>query len=117
MDTMISQCHLCPHRARTATELVIDRGTVYWRGTELLLTVGEYRVLDHMVSRPGTWVTYREVYDIVHYPGFIGGHGDEGYKSNVRSLVKRLRNKFRAVDPIFDRIANYCGHGYRWENR
>jgi two-component system, OmpR family, response regulator ChvI len=32
----------------------------------------------------------------------------------VRSLVKRIRRKFLAIDPSFSEIKNVEGVGYRW---
>jgi two-component system response regulator ChvI len=32
----------------------------------------------------------------------------------VRSAIKRIRNKFRDLDPTFDKIENYTGFGYCW---
>ncbi|HEY1430871.1 MAG TPA: DNA-binding response regulator, partial [Stellaceae bacterium] len=37
-----------------------------------------------------------------------------GYRANVRTFIKRIRKKFRDVDPGFDHIENYAGFGYRW---
>jgi two-component system response regulator ChvI len=34
----------------------------------------------------------------------------------VRSFIKRIRKKFREVDPEFDHIENYPGFGYRWRD-
>jgi hypothetical protein len=51
-----------------------------------------------LVSNVGRWVTYRAIYDCMHY-GFIAGGGDDGYRGNVRSAIKRIRNKFRDLDP------------------
>ena len=34
--------------------------------------------------------------------------------STITSHVKRIRRKFQAVDPAFDRIATVYGMGYRW---
>jgi two-component system, OmpR family, response regulator ChvI len=34
--------------------------------------------------------------------------------ANVRSALKRVRNKFRALDPDFDAIESYITFGYRW---
>ena len=34
--------------------------------------------------------------------------------STITSHVKRIRRKFLAVDPAFDRIATVYGMGYRW---
>jgi hypothetical protein len=50
----------------------------------------------------------------VHYEGFIAGSGPDGYRANVRSAIKRIRNKFRDLDPTFDKIENYTGFGYCW---
>ena len=42
------------------------------------------------------------------------GPGAEGYRSNARTFIKRIRKKFRDSDPGFDQIENYAGFGYRW---
>jgi two-component system response regulator ChvI len=59
-------------------------------------------------------VTYRAIYDRMHYAGFIAGSGDHGYRSNVRSAIKRIRIKFRECDPQFAEIENYMAFGYCW---
>ena len=46
--------------------------------------------------------------------GFIAGSGTDGYRANVRSVIKRTGNKFRALDPAFDEIESYTGFGYCW---
>ena len=61
----------------------------------------------------GRYVTYRAIYDRLHYEGFIAGSGDDGYRGNVRSAIKRIRNKFRDLDPDFAEIENYTACGYR----
>jgi two-component system response regulator ChvI len=33
----------------------------------------------------------------------------------VRSAIKRIRNKFRDLDPTFEEIENYSGFGYCWK--
>jgi two-component system response regulator ChvI len=48
------------------------------------------------------------------YVGFIAGSGTDGYRANVRSVIKRTGNKFRALDPAFDEIESYTGFGYCW---
>jgi two-component system response regulator ChvI len=50
----------------------------------------------------------------VHGKDFVAGYGAEGYRANVRTFIKRIRKKFRDVDPNFDGIGNYAGFGYRW---
>src|SRR5437660_807977 len=67
-----------------------------------------------LVRNVGRHVSYREIYDNLHYRGFIGGSGDDGYKTNVRSAIKRIRAKFRMHDETFDEIENYTAFGYVW---
>ena len=56
----------------------------------------------------------REIYDAVRGKDFVAGQGPNGYRGNVRALIKRVRKKFRAVDDGLDPIENYPGYGYRW---
>jgi two-component system response regulator ChvI len=86
-----------------------------WRGCELGLTFCEFNVVNLLSSRAGHWVTYRAIYDCVHYAGFIAGTGEDGYRGNVRSIIKRIRCKFRVIDAEFGAIVNHDGIGYRWE--
>ncbi|HLW28926.1 MAG TPA: helix-turn-helix domain-containing protein, partial [Kiloniellales bacterium] len=65
-------------------------------------------------ERAGQDVTYRELYDLVHGRGFVAGSGPDGYRANVRTFMKRIRQKFRELDEDFDEIENYPGFGYRW---
>jgi two-component system, OmpR family, response regulator ChvI len=90
----------------------ISRAT--WGGMDVGLTVGEYNIVHLLVSNVGRYVTYRAIYDGMHYVGFIAGSGDDGYRANVRSAIKRIRNKFRELDLTFDEIENYTGFGYCW---
>jgi two-component system response regulator ChvI len=86
----------------------------YWDDTDINLTLTEFKIVHLLASSIGTYVTYRAVYDCMHYVGFIAGSGENGYRTNVRSCIKRIRNKFRAVDPEFAEIDNYQSFGYRW---
>jgi hypothetical protein len=87
----------------------------FWNDVDVDLTLGEYKVIHLLASNAGQHKTYRLVYDCLHYEGFVAGYGAEGYKANVRSLIKRIRNKFRAIDPSFDAIENHIGFGYCWK--
>jgi len=86
-----------------------------WRGEKVDLTFGEYRVVE-LLARAGRDVTYREIYDALRGENFVAGDGPDGFRANVRALIKRIREKFLAIDPEFDAIANYPGFGYRWTN-
>jgi two-component system response regulator ChvI len=86
-----------------------------WNGADVGLTLTEYKIVHLLVTNLGNHLTYRAVYDTMHHTGFIAGSGEDGYRTNVRSCIKRIRNKFRALDPNFACIANYPSFGYRWE--
>jgi DNA-binding response OmpR family regulator len=87
---------------------------VFWNGHDADLTMTEYRVVKLFVDNLNQWLTYRKVYDVVHYNGFVAGCGMDGYRTNVRSIIKRLRRKFMVIEPTWDVIHNYSGYGYRW---
>jgi two-component system response regulator ChvI len=95
--------------------LLPDVSRVYWNDADLDLTLGEYNIVDLLVSNVGKYITYRAVYDRLRHEGFIAGDGPDGYRANVRSAIKRIRNKFRALDPTFDKIENYTAFGYCWK--
>jgi len=92
-----------------------DVSRAYWNDADLGLTLGEYKIVHLLASNVGSFVTYRAVYDRLQHKGFIAGDGANGYQANVRSAIKRIRNKFRDVDPTFDQIENYAGFGYCWK--
>jgi two-component system response regulator ChvI len=92
-----------------------DVSRAYWKDTDLDLTLGEYNIVHLLASNVGKYVTYRAIYDRLHYAGFIAGSGADGYRANVRSAIKRIRNKFHECDPTFVEIENYAGFGYCWK--
>lgn len=86
----------------------------FWDDADVGLTLTEFKIVHLLASNIGSYVTYRAVYDCMHYVGFIAGSGENGYRTNVRSCIKRIRNKFRVIDPTFAKIDNYQSFGYRW---
>ncbi|WP_368744619.1 response regulator transcription factor [Desertibaculum subflavum] len=97
-----------------ALTLDVASARAFWCGRQVDLTIGEFRVVRLLAERAGRDVSYREIYDSVRGEGFLAGSGEEGYRANVRAMVKRIRQKFRGVDEKFDALANYPGFGYRW---
>jgi two-component system response regulator ChvI len=87
---------------------------VFWNGEDVELTFGEYRIVDLLTSKPGQYFTYRAIYDRLRHEGFVANGGPTGHCANVRSAIKRIRNKFRGLDPTFDAIKNYQAFGYAW---
>jgi len=95
-------------------ELHLDSSRAFWKGERVDLTLTEFKMVHYLAGRAGKDVRYRELYDLVHGEGFIAGIGDEGYRANVRTFIKRIRQKFRDIDGTFEAIENYPGFGYRW---
>ena len=95
-------------------ELRFDTNRASWAGTPIDLTLTEFKIVALLALRTGEDVSYREIYDLVHGKDFVAGYGNDGYRSNVRTFIKRIRKKFHAVDSDFDHIHNYAGFGYRW---
>lgn len=95
-------------------ELRLEGSRALWKGVRVDLTLTEFNIVRVLASKPGQDVSYRDIYDLVHGRGFVAGYGPAGYRANVRAFIKRIRQKFRAVDDGFDMIFNYPGFGYRW---
>jgi two-component system, OmpR family, response regulator ChvI len=94
-------------------KLKANRAT--WADQIVELTLTEFKIVAVLADKAGEDVPYREIYDLVHGSGFLAGAGPEGFRANVRTFVKRIRQKFRDVDSEFDQIGNYAGFGYRWK--
>ena len=113
---------VAPSRSRRGFVAAARRGSLcastqagrFGPGRSVDLTLTEFKILTLLAEKAGQDVGYREIYDLVHGKDFIAGHGSEGYRANVRTFIKRIRKKFRDVDPGFDHIENYAGFGYRW---
>ena len=91
-------------------------GRAFWDGHRIELTLTEFTILQTLAETPKRDFSYRDIYDIVRGRGFVAGWGEEGYRVNVRSFIKRIRQKFRALDDGFDCIKNYSGYGYYWDH-
>ena len=94
-------------------QLYPDRHRANWKGREVTLTLREYAIVEKLAQQPGQDMQYRNLYDLVRGSGFSAGIGDDGYQVNVRAFIKRIRRKFREIDPKFNAIENYPRFGYR----
>ncbi len=97
-------------------ELVLARASkrATWRDQPVPLSRNEFDVVLLLAEKVGQDVDYRQIYDAVRGQGFVAGQGDDGYRANVRAMVKRIRRKFADLDPAFSALHNYPGFGYRW---
>ena len=88
--------------------LLVDelRVAVHWRDTPVKLTVTEFEMLLRLVQRPGHVMTYDALMDATRQTIVT--------KNTINTHVRRIREKFTAVDPEFACIENEYGLGYRW---
>jgi len=93
-----------------------DSRRASWDQANVGLTLTEFNIVALFTENSDRDVSYREIYDIVHGEGFVAGDGEIGYRTNVRAFIKRIRQKFREVDPQFSQIDNYPSFGYRWRD-
>ena len=93
-----------------------DSRRAIWKQINVGLTLTEFNIVAYLIEHADRDVSYREIYDIVHGEGFVAGDGEIGYRTNVRAFIKRIRQKFRDIDPEFTQIKNYPGFGYRWRD-
>ncbi len=89
-------------------------GRAFWKNVDVGLTACDFKIVLLLADKNGTPATYREIYDAMHYSGFVAGYGEDGYRVNVRSAIKRIRRKFRKLESRFDEIKNVPAIGYAW---
>jgi two-component system response regulator ChvI len=84
------------------------RHKVLWDGKDVTLTVTEFMILEALAQRPGVVKSRNQLLDIAYQ--------DDVYVDDrtIDSHIKRVRRKFRAVDPEFDGIETLYGVGYRF---
>jgi two-component system, OmpR family, response regulator ChvI len=106
----------CPEKPIVCGKLVLNANAsrASWNEVDVGLTVGEYDIVHLLASNVGDYKSYRAIYDLQYFEGFIAGSGPDGYRTNVRSSIKRIRRKFCKVDPTFSEIQNSQKRGYRW---
>jgi two-component system response regulator ChvI len=84
------------------------RHKVLWDGKDVVLTVTEFLILEALAQRPGVVKSRNQLLDIAYQ--------DDVYVDDrtIDSHIKRVRRKFRTVDPEFDGIETLYGVGYRF---
>jgi two-component system response regulator ChvI len=82
------------------------RHRVQWAGTEVTLTVTEFMILEALAQRPGFVKSRDQLMDTAYQDD-----ADVDDRT-IDSHIKRLRRKFRAVDPEFGAIETLYGAGY-----
>ena len=92
---------------RGPLELDVKRFTTRWNGARVDLTLTEFWMVHALARFPGH-VKDRE--SLMRDASIVVDD------STITSHVKRIRRKFQALDPAFDRIDTVYGVGYRWQS-
>ena len=89
-------------------ELSIDEDSmsIRWQGKELSLTLTEFWLIESMARHPGHVKTYENMMQITRQ-SYVGRNTINGY-------IRRIRNKFKEIDPDFKHIQTVFGVGYKW---
>ncbi|WP_091735620.1 response regulator transcription factor [Phenylobacterium immobile] len=97
-------------RAIKRGKLTLDpaRHDCLWEGKAVKLTVTEFLLLQSLAQRPGFVKSRDNLMD--------AAYDDQVYVDDrtIDSHIKRMRKKFRDVDPEFDAIETLYGVGYRY---
>ena len=82
------------------------RHQVTWAGQPVSLTVTEFLILEALATRPGVIKNRNQLMD--------AAYSDDVFVDDrtIDSHIKRLRRKFRGVDPRFSGIETLYGAGY-----
>ena len=83
----------------------MKRLTAQWQGRRVDLTLTEFWMVHALARHPGH-VKDRDA--LMRDASIVVDD------STITSHVKRIRRKFQAIDPAFDRIDTVYGMGYRW---
>ena len=76
-------------------------------GKPVLLTLTEFWILSAIARRPGHLKTHEQLMDAANAVVT---------NNTITAHIRRIRNKFREIDPDFDHIRSEYGMGYRWHS-
>ena len=98
-----------PERIIECGDLLMNTRTmkVSWKGKSISLTATEFSIVEMLAHRPGVIYTRNQMIDYVNPNSFM-------YDRSMDSHVKRVRIKFKEVDPDFDGVVTIYGLGYKW---
>jgi two-component system response regulator ChvI len=94
---------------RGSLELDDSRHLSSWKKTPVNLTVTEYLLLKALALRPGHVRNRDQLIDMAY------GESIFVDDRTIDSHIKRVRKKFKAIDPDFNQIETLYGIGYRYK--
>jgi len=82
-----------------------DNNEVSWNDAPVNLTLTEFWILKSLVKRPGNLKSHTQLKQAAQ---------TEVEDNTIVANVRRIRGKFKEIDPEFDCIKTEYGMGYRW---
>jgi two-component system OmpR family response regulator len=82
-----------------------DNNEVFWDGVPVRLTLTEFWILQSLAKRPGNLKSHGQLKQAAQA---------EVEDNTIVATVRRIRGKFKEIDPKFDCIKTEYGMGYRW---
>ncbi len=81
--------------------------SVKWNDKVVNLTLTEFWLVQALARRPGHVKTYENLMQVTR----------QSYveRNTINGYVRRVRKKFKEVDPGFSMIQTVFGVGYRWQ--
>lgn len=85
-----------------------DSMSIKWKNQELSLTLTEFWLIESMARHPGHVKTYENMMQITR----------QSYveRNTINGYIRRIRNKFKEIDPEFKQIQTVFGVGYKWNS-
>jgi two-component system response regulator ChvI len=86
----------------------------FWKGVDVGLTLGEFRIVQLLALNFGRYLSYDAIFQHGHRQPMLAAVDPRSRRTTVRSAVKRIRTKLRRSDSSFNEIESYAAFGYRW---
>jgi DNA-binding response OmpR family regulator len=82
---------------------------VWWKDQPIYFTNKEFKLLTYLARRPGVVRRRQEILDWTH------GVGSSTESRIVDVVIRKVRKKFKSVDPDFDHVVSHYCVGYSWK--
>ncbi len=94
----------------TVGDLVLfhDQKRVFWKERALDLTLTEFWLVHSLIEHPGNVKSHDQLMNAARLVVT---------NNAITAHIRRIRDKFREIDPDFDAIRTEYGMGYRWRTR
>lgn len=81
--------------------------SVHWKGKPVELTLTEFWLVEALAQSPGEAFSYESLMPVTRQTIVE--------KNTINGHIRRIRIKFKRIDPEFNCIRNVFGVGYRWD--